>query len=77
MDDLGDTFLRTLTEAELDMLEAELRRLVMGGVNDDNAATPVAELYNPLAGMFELTGSMVSPRSFFPGTLLLDGRVWQ
>ena len=32
MDDLGDRFLRTLTEAELDMLEAELRRLGDGNL---------------------------------------------
>lgn len=51
--------------------------LVMGGcVNDCVSATiKSAELYNPIAGTFTATGSMVQARAEFGVTLLANGQV--
>src|ERR1035437_10034555 len=51
--------------------------LVMGGcVNDCLSATiKSAELYNPIAGTFTTTGSMVQARAEFGVTLLANGQV--
>ena len=51
--------------------------LVMGGcVNDCLSATiKSAELYNPVAGTFTATGSMIQARAEFGVTLLANGRV--
>jgi N-acetylneuraminic acid mutarotase len=51
--------------------------LVMGGcVNDCLSATiKSAELYNPIAGTFTATGSMVQARAEFGVTLLANGKV--
>ena len=51
--------------------------LVMGGCVDDclSATTSSAELYNPTAGTFTATGSMVQARAEFGVTLLANGQV--
>ena len=51
--------------------------LVMGGCVNDclNATTSSAELYNPNAGSFTATGSMVQARAEFGVTLLSNGQV--
>ena len=51
--------------------------LVMGGCVDDclSATTNSAELYNPNAGTFATTGSMVQARAEFGVTLLANGQV--
>jgi N-acetylneuraminic acid mutarotase len=51
--------------------------LVMGGCVNDclSATTNSAELYNPTAGTFTATGSMVQARAEFGVTLLANGQV--
>jgi N-acetylneuraminic acid mutarotase len=51
--------------------------LVMGGCVNDclSATTRSAELYNPTAGTFTATGSMVQARAEFGATLLANGQV--
>ena len=50
--------------------------LVTGGVKDQTfAVLNTAELYDPVAGTWTPTGSMVHPRQFHSATLLEDGRV--
>jgi Galactose oxidase, central domain/Kelch motif len=51
--------------------------LVMGGCVNDclSATTNSAEIYNPNAGTFTATGSMVQARSDFAVTLLANGQV--
>jgi len=51
--------------------------LVMGGCVDDclSATTSSAEIYNPSAGAFTTTGSMVQARAEFGVTLLANGQV--
>ena len=51
--------------------------LVMGGCVNDclSATTKSAELYNPTAGTFTATGSMVQARAEFAVTLLANGQV--
>ena len=51
--------------------------LVVGGIIDDldtGALTATAELYDPVAGTFTLTGSMASARWFHTTTMLLSGK---
>jgi N-acetylneuraminic acid mutarotase len=51
--------------------------LVVGGCVNDclSATTRSAELYNPIAGTFTATGSMVQARAEFGVTLLANGQV--
>jgi Galactose oxidase, central domain len=51
--------------------------LVMGGCVNDclSATTNSAELYNPTAGTFTASGSMVQARAEFGATLLANGQV--
>jgi len=51
--------------------------LVVGGCVNDclSATTRSAELYNPIAGTFTTTGSMVQARAEFAATLLANGQV--
>jgi hypothetical protein len=51
--------------------------LVMGGCVNDclSATTNSAEIYNPIAGTFTATGSMVQARAEFGATLLTNGQV--
>jgi galactose oxidase-like protein/Kelch motif protein len=51
--------------------------LVMGGCVNDclSATTNSAEIYNPIAGTFTPTGSMVQARAEFGATLLANGQV--
>ena len=51
--------------------------LVMGGCVNDclSATTNSAEIYNPIAGTFSATGSMVQARAEFGTTLLANGQV--
>ena len=51
--------------------------LVMGGCVNDclSATTNTAEIYNPNAGIFTATGSMVQARSDFGVTVLANGQV--
>ena len=51
--------------------------LVIGGCVNDclSATTSSAELYNPIAGTFTATGSMVQARAEFGVTLLANGQV--
>jgi N-acetylneuraminic acid mutarotase len=51
--------------------------LVMGGCVNDclSATTKSAELYDPIAGTFTTTGSMVQARAEFGVTLLANGQV--
>jgi Galactose oxidase, central domain/Kelch motif len=51
--------------------------LVVGGCVNDclSATTRSAELYNPIAGTFTATGSMVQARAEFGVTLLANGKV--
>jgi len=50
--------------------------LVTGGFgNADSSYTETAELFDPVSGQFELTGSLSVPRCCHSSTLLEDGRV--
>jgi N-acetylneuraminic acid mutarotase len=51
--------------------------LIMGGCVNDclSTTTPSAEVYNPSAGTFASTGSMVQARAEFGATLLANGQV--
>ncbi len=49
--------------------------LVAGGKSVFNVSTNSAEVYNPAAGAFTISGSMSTARAFAAATLLLDGRV--
>jgi N-acetylneuraminic acid mutarotase len=53
------------------------RILVAGGAitNEDNSATAAAELYDPRAGTWTKTGSMLTPRARHSATLLRNGTV--
>jgi subtilisin family serine protease len=50
------------------------RVLIVGGLNEAGELNS-AEIYDPGAGIFSLTGSMPAPRSGHTATLLPDGRV--
>lgn len=65
---------RTLAQA---VLLSNGSVLVMGGCVNDclSATTSSAELYNPSAGTFTATGSMVQARAEFGATLLANGQV--
>ena len=51
--------------------------LVVGGDEslDDRDPTASAELYDPSTGRFSVTGSMRTPRDYFAGVVMRDGRV--
>jgi N-acetylneuraminic acid mutarotase len=65
---------RTLAQ---DVLLSNGSVLVMGGCVNDclSATTNSAEIYNPIAGTFTATGSMVQARAEFGVTLLANGQV--
>ncbi len=49
--------------------------LASGGINNNGAAVPSAEIYNPTTGTWAATGQMNSARYTHIGVLLDDGRV--
>jgi len=49
--------------------------LLSGGSTGNARAISDAEIYNPTAGNFSTTGSMIQPRVWHTSTLLANGRV--
>jgi hypothetical protein len=52
--------------------------LIVGGLNDSSSPTlgvATAEVYDPVANTWTLSGAMVTPRQFFVVNALADGRI--
>jgi hypothetical protein len=49
--------------------------LVTGGSDDSTRAKATAEIYDPTAGTFGITGAMLSPRVWHSSTVLPNGQI--